>query len=56
MSDIFPKGSAWMNEEFIQLSEAKIPILDWGFLRSDARVVIFDFSKINLFKNKAPYN
>ena len=24
------------NEEFIQLSEAKIPILDWGFLRSDA--------------------
>ena len=36
MSDIFPKGSAWMNEEFIQLSEAKIPILDWGFLRSDA--------------------
>ena len=36
MSDIFPKGSAWMNEEFVQLSEAKIPILDWGFLRSDA--------------------
>jgi len=25
-----------MNEGFIQLSEAKIPILDWGFLRSDA--------------------
>jgi branched-chain amino acid aminotransferase len=36
VSDIFPKGSAWMNGEFIQLSEAKIPILDWGFLRSDA--------------------
>ena len=36
MSDIFPKGSAWMNGEFIKLSEAKIPILDWGFLRSDA--------------------
>jgi len=31
VSDIFPKGSAWMNSEFIQLSEAKIPILDWGF-------------------------
>ena len=25
-----------MNGEFIQLSEAKISILDWGFLRSDA--------------------
>ena len=24
-----------MNEEFIQHSEAKISILDWGFLRSD---------------------
>lgn len=34
--DIFPKGAAWMNGEFIQLSEAKIPVLDWGFLRSDA--------------------
>jgi hypothetical protein len=28
VSDIFPKGSAWMNDEFIQLSEVKIPILD----------------------------
>ena len=34
--DIFPKGAAWMNGEFIQLSEAQIPVLDWGFLRSDA--------------------
>ena len=25
-----------MNGEFMQLSEAKIPILEWGFLRSDA--------------------
>ena len=34
--DFFPKGAAWMNGEFIQLSEARIPVLDWGFLRSDA--------------------
>ena len=33
---IFPKGAAWMNGKFIQLSEARIPVLDWGFLRSDA--------------------
>ena len=36
MKDIFPKGAAWMDGEFIKLSEARIPILDWGFLRSDA--------------------
>jgi len=36
MSDIFPKEAAWMNSDFIKLTEAKIPILDWGFLRSDA--------------------
>ena len=36
MSDIFPKGAAWMDGKFVKLSEAKIPILDWGFLRSDA--------------------
>ena len=36
MKEIFPKGAAWMDGEFIKLSEARIPILDWGFLRSDA--------------------
>ena len=34
--DIFPKGAAWMNGQFIKLSEARIPVLDWGFIRSDA--------------------
>ena len=36
MKDIFPKGVAWVNSEFVDISEASIPILDWGFLRSDA--------------------
>ena len=36
MNDIFPKGAAWMDGEFIKLSEARISVLDWGFLRSDA--------------------
>ena len=36
MKDIFPKGVAWVNSEFVDISEAQIPILDWGFLRSDA--------------------
>ena len=50
MSDIFPKGSAWMNGEFIQLSEAKIPILDWGFLRSDATYDVVHVWKGSFFQ------
>ena len=36
MDEIFPKGAAWIDGQFVKLSDAKIPILDWGFLRSDA--------------------
>ena len=36
MSSAFPKGSAWINNEFVDISEAQISILDWGLLRSDA--------------------
>ena len=36
MNDIFPQGHAWIDGNFVQLSQARIPILDWGFLRSDA--------------------
>ena len=36
MKDVFPKGVAWINSEFVDISEVRIPILDWGFLRSDA--------------------
>ena len=36
MKEIFPQGIAWIDGSFIQLSDAKISILDWGFLRSDA--------------------
>ena len=36
MNDIFPQGYAWVDNKYVELAEAKIPILDWGFLRSDA--------------------
>ena len=36
MNEIFPKGHAWIDGNFVALAEAKISILDWGFLRSDA--------------------
>ena len=32
----FPKGVAWLDGDYVDISKARIPILDWGFLRSDA--------------------
>ena len=32
----FPPGVAYIDGDFCPMSEAKISILDWGFLRSDA--------------------
>jgi branched-chain amino acid aminotransferase len=29
-------GTAYIDEQFLPISEARIPILDWGFLRSDS--------------------
>ena len=48
--DIFPKGAAWMNGKFIQLSEARIPVLDWGFLRSDATYDVVHVWKGRFFR------
>ena len=36
MTGTFPQGAAYINNEFVDISEACISILDWGFLRSDA--------------------
>ena len=47
MNDIFPQGSAWINGVFVDISEAKIPILDWGFLRSDAT-----YDVVHVWKNR----
>jgi branched-chain amino acid aminotransferase len=35
MSD-FSKGAAYVDGGFVPVAEARIPMLDWGFLRSDA--------------------
>lgn len=32
----FPPGVAWIDGRFVSMEEARIPVLDWGFLRSDA--------------------
>ena len=39
-----------MDGEFIQLSEARIPILDWGFLRSDATYDVVHVWKGRFFR------
>ena len=30
-----PDGAAYIDGAFVPIAEAKIPVLDWGFLRSD---------------------
>ena len=47
--DIFPKGAAWMSGDFIKLSEARISVLDWGFLRSDATYDVVHVWKSRFF-------
>lgn len=32
----YPPGVAWIDGEYTPMAEAKISVLDWGFLRSDA--------------------
>ncbi len=32
----FEKGSAYVDGKIVPIEEAKVPLLDWGFLRSDA--------------------
>ncbi len=31
----YPEGAAFIDGEVVPIAEARIPILDWGFLRSD---------------------
>jgi branched-chain amino acid aminotransferase len=32
----FAAGTAWVNGEIVAVADATVPLLDWGFLRSDA--------------------
>jgi len=33
---VFAGGTAYIDDQFVPISEARIPIIDWGFLHSDA--------------------
>ena len=34
--DAYAGGAAFVDGRFVPVAEARVPILDWGFLRSDA--------------------
>lgn len=36
MAKTYANGIAFMNGDYVPIEEARIPLLDWGFLRSDA--------------------
>ena len=50
MNEIFPQGYAWIDSNYVELAEAKIPILDWGFLRSDATYDVVHVWKGRFFR------
>jgi branched-chain amino acid aminotransferase len=50
MNDIFPQGYAWIDSKYVELAQAKIPILDWGFLRSDATYDVVHVWKGRFFR------
>lgn len=33
---VYPQGVAWMDGQYLPISEAKVSVLDWGLLHSDA--------------------
>ena len=47
---MFPQGYAWIDSKYVELAEAKIPILDWGFLRSDATYDVVHVWKGRFFR------
>lgn len=48
--EAFPPGVAWMDGRFVPMAEARIPILDWGFLRSDATYDVVHVWKGRFFR------
>jgi len=50
MSPVFPPGTAYMDGQYVPISEAKISVLDWGFLRSDATYDVVHVWKGRFFR------
>jgi branched-chain amino acid aminotransferase len=46
----YPPGVAYINGDYVPMSEAKISVLDWGFLRSDATYDVVHVWKGRFFR------
>lgn len=50
MEQKYPPGAAFMDGEYIAIRDAKISVLDWGFLRSDATYDVVHVWKGRFFR------
>ncbi len=50
MSQGKPKGMAYANGRFIDINEGAVPLLDWGFIRSDATYDVVSVWKGRFFR------
>lgn len=50
MTQAFPPGIAYMDGNFMPMADAKISVLDWGFLRSDATYDVVHVWKGRFFR------
>ena len=46
MNEVFPQGYAWLDGNFVELSKAKIPILDWGFCDLMPRMMLSMYGRV----------
>ena len=50
MTNEFAQGCAYVGEDYVPLSQAALPITDWGFLRGDCVYDAIPFSEGRLFR------
>ena len=48
--DTYANGAAFVDGRFVPIAEARVPILDWGFLRSDATYDVAHVWRGNFFR------
>ncbi len=52
----FPPGTAYVDGDYLPLSEARLPILDWGFLHGDATYDVVHVWKGRFFRLDAHFD
>ena len=50
MTDDYSKGAAYINGDYVPIGKARIPVLDWGFTRSDATYDVVHVWKGRFFR------